>query len=412
MKALKINLKRLNSDQFEELKRQSRLSLLLYNEAINICDCYFKETGKYIGINELYNQIKKSENYTGMLAKAAQQLLRNLDKNYRSFFSLLRRKREGSYLENISAPKPIKGKHGMYHLILPNDQVILKNGILKLTKKIKIPFSYNGIKKVQQALIKWNGVNFIMYLTYDENLEINKTKNKIDKNENLEATRILSIDLGINNLMTIFSNVGPSFIVNGKPLKSYNQYYNKHIAKVKSQLKKVNNKYTSILTNRINENRNNYINDYLNKSVALIKKYCLENNIGRVIIGYNELWKQNVNMGKINNQKFVYIPHGRLRMKLEHKLVEAGIIVDMVEESYTSKCSFMDREKVCKHDDYVGKRVKRGLFKTENGIFINSDVNGAGNIMRKLIDEKNVFLEKQFDKIVGSIISPVRLNVI
>jgi putative transposase len=251
-----------------------------------------------------------------------------------------------------------------------------------------------------------------MYLTYDETLEINKpNKNKIEKHENVEKDRILSIDLGINNLMTIFSNVGPSFIVNGKPLKSYNQYYNKHIAKVKSQLKKVNNKYTSILTNRINENRNNYINDYLNKSVAIIKSYCLENGIGRVIIGYNELWKQNVNMGKKNNQKFVYIPHGRLRMKLEHKLVEAGIVVDMVEESYTSKCSFMDREKVCKHESYVGKRVKRGLFRTENGIFINSDVNGAGNIMRKLIDEKNVFLEKQFDKIVGSIISPVRFNL-
>lgn len=208
--------------------------------------------------------------------------------------------------------------------------------------------------------------------------------------------------------------------MNGKPLKSYNRNYNKKIAKIKSHLKKVNGKHSSKLIDRINENRTNYINNYLNQSISIVYKKCIEYGISKVIIGYNEGWKTGVNLGKKTNQKFVTIPHGRLRQKLENKLLELGIDVIMHEESYTSKCSFLDKEQIGFKNEYIGSRIKRGLFKTSKDIMINADVNGAGNIMRKIIDDVNtyqwqntkVFSKKQFNEIMGSIISPIRCQPI
>jgi putative transposase len=142
--------------------------------------------------------------------------------------------------------------------------------------------------------------------------------------------------------------------------------------------------------------------------VNLIKKYCIKNKIGKVICGYNETWKQNINIGKINNQKFNSIPYYLFKQKLENKLNEIGIEFEIQEESYTSKCSFIDEEIIKEHDVYVGKRIKRGLFKTRDGILINADINGAGNIMRK-----NVGLDVKFnltDKLVDCIVSPLKLR--
>lgn len=205
--------------------------------------------------------------------------------------------------------------------------------------------------------------------------------------------------------MSCFSTVGPSFIINGKPLKANNQFYNKEKANTVSELCTKNKKKWSNKLAKKEVNRKNYIYNYFNQSVSIVKKYCLKHNIGSVIVGYNPEWKQDINLGNKTNQKFGCIPYWILKHKLMFKLGEAGIAVLIHEESYTSKCSFLDDETIKKHDVYLGKRVHRGLFKTYTGKLINADINGAANIMRKVVS--NVPKTKE---IVGGIVHPLMLR--
>jgi len=370
----------------------------LYNCTLYIIKSHFKETGKYIDFKSLYDDIKVNEHYTSLPIKISQQILRLVDKDFRSFFALLNRKKKGEYSASIKEPS-YKKKGVQFILILPNDQVTLKNNILKITIKLKIPFTkkINGVIKQLIIIPKYKGY-YDMCLQYEE---IKNNPENYDLNEN----NYLSIDLGINNLCACFSNVGPSFIMNGKPLKSYNQFYNKRKAVIQSELKIVNNKHWSILLSKITTNRNNYINNYFNQSVKKIIDYCLEYKIKNVVVGYNEGWKQNVDIGKRNNQSFMNIPHLNLRKKLEYKCNNFDMNFIQHEESYTSKCSFIDHESIGKHDEYLGKRVKRGLFKSFNGILLNADINGSGNILRKVVS--NVLVT---DEIVASMVKPVILD--
>lgn len=131
----------------------------------------------------------------------------------------------------------------------------------------------------------------------------------------------------------------------------------------------------------------------------------VSNNINTLVIGNNKEWKQDINIGKRNNQNFVQIPHGRFIDMLEYKCKLLGINVILQEESYTSKCSFLDSEKICKHEEYLGRRIKRGLFRSGNGVLINADVNGSYNIMRKAIP--NAFA----NGIEGLAVNPIKLEI-
>jgi len=369
----------------------------LYNCILYIIKSYFKETGKYIDFKQLYQKIKMNEHYISLPIKISQQILRLVDKDFRSFFALLNRKKKGEYAASIKEPS-YKKKGEQFILILPNDQVTLKNNVLKITKELKLPFrKIDGIIKQLIIIPKYNGY-YEMCLQYEE-IKNNNENNEL-KNENH-----LSIDLGINNLCACFSNVGPSFIMNGKPLKSYNQFYNKRKAKIQSELKTVNNKNWSNFLSLIKTNRNNYINNYFNQSVKKIIDYCLEYKIKNIIIGYNEEWKQEINIGKKNNQNFMNIPHLNLRKKLENKCLTYDMNFIQHEESYTSKCSFLDNELIGKHDIYLGKRIKRGLFKSFNGTLLNADINGSANIMKKVVSDVHVTNE-----IVASMVKPIILN--
>ena len=201
----------------------------------------------------------------------------------------------------------------------------------------------------------------------------------------LDNNKYAAIDLGVNNLATVVSNVPgvKPYIISGKKLKSINHKYNKDIAKSKSILELRNNQKTSKYIQKITSKRNGRINDYLHKASRIIVNQLLASNINTLIIGKNKGWKQDINIGAINNQNFVQIPHSRLIEMLQYKCASCGINVEITEESYTSKCSFLDNEKVQKHKKYVGKRIYRGLFRSSNGILINADVNGAYNILRK-----------------------------
>ena len=409
MRTLKQHIK-LNKSQYKILLDYSHYSNNLYNYALYVVNEYFKQTGKYIGYIELEKQIKSNDNYRLLPAQSAQQIIRLVDQNFRSFFVLLKKKGEGKYDDKINIPK-YKKKGSCFNVIYTfQNSKLLYNSILlhgshdykkEISKdKLEIPFTYKIEGNIKQIMFKpvQNGKSFRMYINYEEN-----KKEKYDVNEK----KYLGIDLGINNLATCFdASSGHSFIMNGKSLKSLNRWYNKKVAEKKSILKRVNNKEWSNYLNSISIYRNNYIDNYFNQYVSRIIKYCIENKIGNIVIGYNETWKNGMNLGKANNQKFYSIPYLKFKIKLENKCEESGIKFIFTEESYTSKCSFLDNEKIEKRKTYVGKRIKRGLFKSAEGKLLNADVNGAANIVRKVFDD--VVYDQS---ILGLMFNPVRYNV-
>lgn len=188
----------------------------------------------------------------------------------------------------------------------------------------------------------------------------------------------------MNNLATIGSNCSLPIIINGRPLKSINQFYNKKLAKLKSEKDiSKNKKYNTKKIRNLIFKRNNKVNNYLHKASRLITNYLVSNSIDTLVIGLNKGWKQGIEIGHRNNQKFVEIPHSRLIELIKYKCILEGIKVIIREESYTSKCSFIDNEEIKKHKTYVGQRIKRGLFKCSSGRLINAGLNGALNIARK-----------------------------
>ena len=220
----------------------------------------------------------------------------------------------------------------------------------------------------------------------------------------LTSGRVLGIDLGVVNLATIANNFGEnSIIVKGGVAKSVNQFYNKQKAKLQSTYEKhgiKTGKGVEVLTHK----RNSRIKDVLHKLSRAIINYALEMNVENIIIGSNPFWKQKTNMGKKNNQNFAQIPHSTLISMVEYKAGEVGISVERIEESYTSKCSFLDNEPMEHHEKYLGKRVKRGLFRSATGVLLNADVNAAYNMIRKAIP--NAFAEG----IEGVVLHPVSVN--
>lgn len=200
-----------------------------------------------------------------------------------------------------------------------------------------------------------------------------------------DNNRVMSIDLGVNNLASIVTNVSKkAILIDGRKLKSINQYYNKKKSKIQQQLKKTNGKENSRRLIYLTRKRNNKVKDYLHKASKEIINICLEDNISTLIVGHNDGWKQSTNLGKRNNQNFVSIPFETFISMLRYKSERQGLRFVEINESHTSKCSSFDLEPVEHHDFYVGKRVKRGLFKTKDGILLNADINGSYNIMRKV----------------------------
>ena len=231
---------------------------------------------------------------------------------------------------------------------------------------------------------------------------------------NLNPNNALALDLGVNNLVTAVSNSGRSFIIDGKRLKSINQWFNKKNAHLQSVKDKQH--FGKVTTNRqkaIARDRNNKVNDYMNKAARIIINYCIENDIGTLIVGYNETFQRESRLGKNNNQNFVNIPFGRLLKKFEYLCELNGIVFVKQEESYTSKSSFWDKDEIPKYNadtptkyNFSGMRIQRGLYKTASGYIFNADVNGALNIMRKSnVVDMNILYTR------GEVDTPIRIRV-
>lgn len=223
---------------------------------------------------------------------------------------------------------------------------------------------------------------------------------------NLDKDNFLSIDLGLNNLCSCISNVEiPSFVINGRVMKSLNQWYNKKRARLMSF---VGGKGSSDKIIKIMLFRNCWIEDKLHKTSKYIVNLCKSSNIGTIIIGLNKGWKNEINIGKRNNQHFVSIPHSKLIDKIVYKAKLLGINVIIHEESYTSKIDHLAFEPLKKQESYLGKRKKRGLFQSSIGKLINADINGAIGIARKVVGDS--FIEKIIDS--GFVFNPIRLNIL
>lgn len=235
---------------------------------------------------------------------------------------------------------------------------------------------------------------------YPEEIERHETPSKTHK---LEKDNVAGIDIGLDNLAAITSNQKDfkPVLINGRPLKSINQYYNKKRAKLMSF---IGGKGTSKGIEKLTHKRNCMVENYLHQSSRYIIDLLVKQKIGTLIIGKNDGWKQDINIGKRNNQNFVSIPHAQFIHQLQYKGELAGIEVIVNEESYTSKCSFLDEEPIKKHKKYLGRRIKRGLFKSKNGTKINADINGSANIIRKVIP--NAFA----NGIEGIVVFPKRLT--
>lgn len=333
---------------------------------------------KYLNYYSLEKKLKTEDDvdYRSLPAPVAQQVLMMVDRNFKSFFNLLNKKSRGEYSEMVRIPKYLN-KDGLFTAIFTTasfSQKWIKQGIVKLPKQFSFTTRTNKKNIQQLRFIPKNG--FI-------SLEI--VYNKKEKDLMSDNGNYLGVDLGLNNLASCVSNNGLCFIVNGKPLKSINQYYNKKVSFLKSKLK--DNKQVSKQIISLTNKRNNKIKDYLHKASRILINQVVSNNINTIVIGHNKYWKQEINIGKRNNQNFVSIPFNTFISMVSYKATLEGINVKIVEESYTSKCSFLDNEDICKHDTYKGRRVKRGLFNTSLGRIINADINGAFNIIRKSAKE-------------------------
>lgn len=229
---------------------------------------------------------------------------------------------------------------------------------------------------------------------------------KKEQDLNLDKNNVLSIDFGLNNLCTCISNVGTTpFIVNGKIIKSFNQWYNKRKARLMSY---IGDKGISNRLRQLNNYRNFWIDDHIHKISRFIVNHCIDNNIGSLVIGLNKGWKNRISLGKKTNQKFVEIPFSKLIDKISYKCKLVGISFQVNEESYTSKVDHLAFEKLCKHDVYLGKRKKRGLFQSSIGKLINADINGAIGIGRKVFGDS--YISGIIDS--GLAFNPVRVNIL
>ena len=325
----------------------------------------------------------KQIDYISLPAQVNQQVVKVLYKNWLSFY-----KASNAYYVNpdkfTGRPKlpRYKKKDGQNILIFSNQNCRLKENKILFPARVNLPDLTTRVDNIKQVRIVPQATCHVVEVVYEKQIKDVKT------DENL----YLSIDLGINNLATCVTNVGglPPFIVNGKIVKSINQYYNKtkaYLQSILSLTKDTKDKKTSNRMNRLTHKRNCKIDDYLHKTSRYIIDYCVEHKIGNIVVGYNVGWKDEVNIGKVNNQKFVSIPFDKLVRQIEYKAEEVGITVQRQEESYTSKCDAFALETVKKHDKYLGKRVKRGLFKSSVDRFVNSDVNGSINILRKVVGD-------------------------
>jgi IS605 OrfB family transposase len=384
----------------------SEISNNLYNQALYIVRKELQDNHKWIryyDLNKIMMIIPNLEgeiNYRKLKAQIAQQILKLVDKNFTSYFKSIKdwSKNKFKYKGMPKLPNFHKPKSKNI-IIYTNQDSRIRNNKIYLNRDF-----YINIPKVDINFSKFQQIRILPKNNY---YEIEIIYNKDEINMNLNQNNYLSIDLGINNLATCISQDN-SFIFSGKLIKSINQYFNKQ----QSKLKSIRDRKGVISNNKkfreLSFYRNNFIKDQFHKITRLIINYCITKNIGTIVCGYNNDWKDSIQIGKVNNQKFTAIPHRMFLDFLKYKCTLIGINCVIHEESYTSKCDSLALEPIEKHEEYLGKRIKRGLFQSSIGKLINADVNGAVNVLRKVIGDGNEFIQNLINSVV--LFNPVKIR--
>jgi IS605 OrfB family transposase len=390
--------------RFAEIDELAFKSKNLYNAANYVIRQSFVYGWGYINYNEMSRLMKSHEAYKALPAKVSQQILMILDKNWKSFFEAVKAYKTDSS-KFTGRPKrqlykdKVKGRNILVYTIQAISSKQLKKGIIKLSAtEILIKTKVNPDHICQVRLVP-KCDSYVIEVIYDKS-ESTVSDDKF----------VASIDLGLDNLVALTSNQ-PGFtplLINGRPLKSINQFYNKRKARLQAQLK--GSSKSSPRLQRLTRCRNQKIDNYLHHTSRLIVDILIAKQIGTLVIGKNAQWKTEIDLGKPTNQNFVSIPHARLIEMLEYKARLVGIKVIVQEESYTSRANFLGLDpipvygKIDKDILFSGKRIKRGLYKTSIGQLINSDVNASYNILRKAIP--NAFS----DGIGSCVVGPMRVN--
>ena len=412
----------LSKEELIVLRELSHTAKNLYNEALYSIRQYFFKNGSYLNYYNNYSEIKNSINYKLLNSNMAQQILKEVDGSFKSFFSLKRLKDKGKYDDKVKIP----------HYLDKNAYSTLVIGFVRIvdTNKLVIPYS-NAYKanhssitvtippqlintKIKEIRIipKLNASYFEFQYTYEANIE----------RINLSSHKYISLDIGINNLVSAVTDSGKSFIIDGKYLKSVNQWFNKENSRLQSiHMKQLHFKgdiskipYTN-RQSRLLDKRNKRINDYLSKTARYIINYCINNDIGNIVLGYNSDFQKDSKLSKQVNQSFVSLPIGKLKDKLSYLSELYGINLILQEESYTSKASFLDNDEIPVYKNSIdnndsnnsykfsGTRIKRGLYKTSNGTLINADINGSLNILKKALISYNTSKADDYKQLLSNL---------
>ena len=371
----------------------------LYNYANYLIRQEFTENKSYIKYYDMNSSLKNVAEYKACMSQPANCVLRRLDKIWKSFFVAIKdwKRNPHKYKGMPKLPKYLN-KNGRFVWEVPNNTCYLDGNELhfRIRKLQDIKWKTKAKGRLLQVRFVPRGCDYVMEIVTE--IEINPPTKENDN--------IIGIDLGINNFVTITNNIGKQpIIINGKGLKSINQYFNKKRATIMSETIRRNNQYWSLKLSRLTNKRFNKVKNFMHHASRLIVDYCLENDISKVICGLNSFWKQEANLGHQNNQNFIFIPYNMFIKQLKYKCEEVGIKFMTTDESYTSGTSFLDDEEPIKENYNKSRRIKRGLFRTNDGRLINSDVNGSLQIIKK------VFPNAFADGIQGCL-TPSIINVI
>ncbi len=393
-----------NDVRFDVIDGVAFTSKNLYNAANYELRQSYIHHGVYLSYETLYHFMKSQEAYKALPAKVAQQVLKLLDKNWKSYFAacLAWNQDKSKFLGHPKLPQ-YKDKQKGRNVLVFTIQAVSRKGLKKgLIQPSGVPIEIQTAHtNVNQVRIVPRGSYYVVEVVYEQE------KQQAD----VDATLVASLDLGINNLVALTSNkVGfVPRLVNGRPIKSVNQFYNKRKAELQAIIK--HDIHFTHRMKRMTNKRTRRIDHYLHTASRRIIGLLISEGIGTLVIGKNPLWKQETNMGKRNNQTFVQIPHTRFISMLTYKAELVGIQVIVGEESYTSKASFLDNDpipmwgKTTQELVFSGKRVKRGLYKSKSGKKLNADVNGSYNILRKVAPDA-----MSGKGVEDCVVNPVRLH--
>ncbi len=370
-----------SSSFYQEIDDAAFASKNLYNLANYHCRQAFFAGERVPRYESLYNRLKTEEAYQALPRKVAQQTLKLVDKAWKSYFESKKAyaKDASKYLAEPRIPgykDKLAGRYALVYTVQAVSKKFLGQRVIKPSGlNLQISTQQDKINQVRIVPKKTHYVVEVIYTVVPT------------KVQGLDTSLVAGIDLGVNNLAAVTSNK-PGFtplVVNGRPIKSTNQFYNKRKADLQSQLE--GKRHRSHRTDRLDDKRNRRIHHYLHSASRKVIDTLVDEGIGTLVIGLNGDWKQRTNLGKRNNQNFVNIPHARFVDRLCYKAESVGINVFVEEESYTSKTSFLDQELPEKQQRYAGKRIQRGLFKAGDGRLINADVNGSYQIIKKVVPD-------------------------